>query len=467
MKEDSGTATATTTIAPLKLGEKMGFFSFSAASNIVYQFKSLYYLFFLTNVLKMNVLMAGTILTIGMIWDAVNDPIVGFFAVNHKFKNGEHCRPFALWYSLPWAATVVLLFSNFNLSERMEVAVALVIYIVFELFNTFVGIPYNSMGSLATNLDSDRRSINVYRNLGGCLGSGIGAVACLPMLKLFGALDGKGNLKDSGSSRGFFLTAIVMGLICIIGCLIHYFTTKERVKQVAEDEERLTAKAVTKMLFHSKAWIMNTLYVICYGVINTLTMTCIAYYATYIIGSTAAATMIQAAYLVSAIVASFLVAPIDRALGRKKTMILGAMIYIAGKIWFVLAPFNAAAMYVNAISIGIAVTITFVMFNTNRNNIVDIIEWKDGRRLDSLVSTADNLASKLATAGVVQAIALSLSMAGFSVSLPKQPAAVLNTINSMLGWVPLVFAALMLIVVFFLDIEGDMEKMNAEKKARN
>jgi len=455
--------TAAEAIAPIRLPEKLGFFSFSTASNIVYQFKSLYYLFFLTNVLKVNVLAAGTILTIGMIWDAVNDPMVGFWAVNHKFRNGEHCRPFALWCSLPWAATVVLLFSDFGLSERLEVVLALAIYIVFELFNTFVGIPYNSMGSLATNSDSDRRSINVYRNLGGCLGAAIGAVACLPLLKLFGALDGKGNLKGASSSRGFLLTAMVMGVICVIGCLVHYLTTKERVKQLAEEEARLTVKAVTKMLFHSKAWIMNTLYVICYAVINVLTMTCIAYYATYIMGSTSAATAIQAAYLVFSILASFLVAPIDRRLGRRKTMILGAMIYIAGKIWFVMDPFNIAAMYVNAVSIGIAVTITFVMFNTNRNNIVDLIEWKDGRRLDSLVSTADNLASKLATAGAVQIITLALSISGFGADLPTQPAAVLNTINAMLGWVPLIFALLMLAVVVFLDIDKEMDSMKAQK----
>ena len=31
--------------------EKLGFCTFSTASNVVYQFKSIYYLFFLTNVL--------------------------------------------------------------------------------------------------------------------------------------------------------------------------------------------------------------------------------------------------------------------------------------------------------------------------------------------------------------------------------------------------------------------------------
>ena len=446
--------------------EKLGFCTFSTASNVVYQFKSIYYLFFLTNVLKIDILVAGTILTLGTIWDAVNDPLIGFWAVNHKFKNGERVRPLAIWFAVPWAITVVLLFTNFGLPNKAAVAVALIVYLLFELFNTFVGIPYNSMGSLATNLDADRRSINVFRNLGGALGAGIGAVACLPLLKAFGAMDGKGNLIDSASSRGFLLTACVMGLVCIIGCVVHFFTTKERVKPIAEDDEKLSAKMVFAMLFRCKSWVLNMLYIICYGVINLLLMSCITYYATYVIGSTAAATAIQAAYLVAALGSSFLVSAIDRLLGRKRAMLLAAALFILGKVWFVINPFSLGAIYVNAISVGIALTITFVMFNTNRNNIVDIIEWQSGRRLDSLVSTADNLASKLAVAGATQLVALSLSRNGFDATLTVQPAGAIAAINAILGWIPMVVAAVMMVVIFFLNIEEDTQKMLEEKTAQ-
>lgn len=459
-------STVSQPIPRTRFPEKLGFCTFSTASNVVYQFKSIYYLFFLTNVLKIDILVAGTILTLGTIWDAVNDPLIGFWAVNHKFKNGERVRPLAIWFAVPWAITVVLLFTNFGLPNKAAVAVALIVYLLFELFNTFVGIPYNSMGSLATNLDADRRSINVFRNLGGALGAGIGAVACLPLLKVFGAMDGKGNLIDSASSRGFLLTACVMGLVCIIGCVVHFFTTKERVKPIAEDDEKLSAKTVFAMLFRCKSWVLNMLYIICYGVINLLLMSCITYYATYVIGSTAAATAIQAAYLVAALGSSFLVSAIDRLLGRKKTMLLAAALFILGKVWFVINPFSLGAIYVNAISVGIALTITFVMFNTNRNNIVDIIEWQSGRRLDSLVSTADNLASKLAVAGATQLVALSLSLNGFDAKLIAQPAGAITAINAILGWIPMVVAAVMMVVILFLNIENDTKKMLEEKTAQ-
>jgi Na+/melibiose symporter-like transporter len=43
-------------------------------------------LFFLTNVLKIPMGWAGAIIAIGTVWDAVNDPLFGYYAVNHRFK---------------------------------------------------------------------------------------------------------------------------------------------------------------------------------------------------------------------------------------------------------------------------------------------------------------------------------------------------------------------------------------------
>jgi GPH family glycoside/pentoside/hexuronide:cation symporter len=456
------TAAATDTrpeTAKIGFGEKLGFCAFSGSNNIVYQFKSLYFLFFLTNVVKINVFWAGTIFTAGMIWDAVNDPLIGYFAVNRVFKNGERVRPFALWHSIPWAAMMVLLFTDFGASQAVSVVVSLIVYIAFEVFNTFVGIPYNSMAGLATNRDADRRSINVFRNLGGCIGSAVGAVACMPLLKVFGALDGKGNLMADSASRGFFMVAVVMGIIIVGGSLTHYFTTKERVHQISDKTEHLSIRAVVGMLFRCRSWIFNTIYIICYMVINMLLMTCLTYYATYVLGSTAAATPLQAVYLASYLLTSFIVGPVDKKLGRRKTMMLGALIAIAGKIWFIVDPAAPGSIYLNAVTVGIAVTFAFVLFNTNRNNIVDIIEADTGRRIDSMIATADNLAAKLAVAGATQLLAVLLATAGYDAHLAAQPAAAINVINFMLGWAPGIVSVIMLASAYFLPIEKEYGKV--------
>ena len=445
--------------------EKLGFGTFSTASNVVFNFKDLFYLFFLTNVMGIEIAHAGIIIAIGIVWDAINDPLVGFWAVNHTFKNGEKCRPFALWCAVPWAITVVLMFTCFDVSYGLKLGIAVAIYFLFELFNTFAAIPYNSMGSLATNVDADRRSINVARNLGGCLGSGIGSIALYPLLGLFGGLDEAGNvLQTKAGETAFFYAAIVMGSVCILGSFAHYFTTRERVKQESDDESKISLVAAFKMLLSCRSWVLNTLYVVCYGILNLLIMSNINYYATYILGSGSKATPILAAFLGTSVLATILSIPIDKKLGRRGTMIFSAAIYVVGKIWFVIDPYSMGAIYVNGIFTAIAMSLAFVLFNTNRNNIADLIEWKNGRRIDSLVSTCDNLAAKLSKAGANLLATGALAAAGFNADLPQQPEAALTTICSLLGWIPMAVAAVMLVVVCFHPIEKEMAAMQQKKQ---
>lgn len=451
---------------PIGFAEKLGFCTFSTASNVVFNFKDLFYLFFLTNVMGIKIAHAGIITAIGIVWDAVNDPLVGFWAVNHRFKNGEMCRPLALWCAVPWAITTVLMFTCFDVAYGLKLGIAVAVYFLFELFNTFAAIPYNSMGSLATNRDSDRRAINVARNLGGCIGSAIGALALYPLLGLFGGLDEAGNvLQDNAGRRAFFFAAMVMGAVCIIGSLAHYFTTRERIHEQKEAESKIRFLDAVKMLLHCRSWVMNALYVICYGMLNLLIMSTINYYATYVLGSAAAATPILAVFLVMSVIATLLAIPIDKKIGRKHTMILSAAVYLAGKIWFILDPYSMGAIYVNSVTVAFSMALAFVCFNTNRNNIADLVEYQSGRRIDSLVSTCDNLAAKLSKAGTNLLMTGALAAAGFNADLPAQPQTAVNTICALLGWVPMLVAAVMLAVVCFHPIEKEMTAMERGKEA--
>ena len=450
MKKDKGV---------VKLPEKLGYMAYSTSANIVFNFKSLYYLIFLTNVLQIPVLTAGTMMTLGTIWDVANDPIIGVFAGNVKFRSKEKIRPYLLVIAIPWALGLVLLFTDFNLTQTLAVIVSLLIFFFYEIANTFRGIVYNGLGALASDNDDDRKSINAFRSLGACLGSGIGAVAVTPIVRLFGGLQEKNAIIGKGDARALFLTALVMGALCVFGCLVHYFTSKERVQEKEEHDDSVSIKDTYKMLFKCKSWVWNMLYIMGYGICNTLIMSAINYYAAYILGSSSKATPILATYLVVSIVMSLLTPKIDTLLGRKKTMYLGVISQIVGKVIFMLNPTNEIFIYINAISVGFGATITFIMLNQNRNNISDVVEIQNHRRLDAMVSTGDNLASKLAEALVTQLMAFALAAAGFNEALKiNQTVATKTVICGLLGLVPCIVLVGMLITIRFLDIEKEKKE---------
>ena len=446
----------------VKTSEKIGFLTFSASTNIVFNFKDIYYLFFLTDVLEIPMKIAGIMTTIGIIWDAINDPLIALYTANHRFKTGEQVRPFALYYCVPWAISVVLLFTNFHVSAVWAAVIGVTIFFAFETFYTFLCMPYNSLASLATDSDEDRKSINAYRSLGGCIGTGIGSVAVKPLVRLFGGL--KSGAITASDSGALFRTACFMGVLCIVGSLVHYYTSKERIKDENEAEEKISMIQAYKILFKCKSWVFNMLYIICYGIEVALIMKAIEYYGKYILqGDT---TPILAGYLVLAIITSIVTPMIDKKIGRKLTMIIAAAVLIIGKIPFMINPFSTFAIFVNAITTGFGATATFVMFNTNRNSIADILAVRNNRRMDSLVGGGDNLISKLAEALAVAIMTGSLTSAGYDVALGlNQTPATITAINAFLGWVPMLIAVVTLITAFFIDTKKEYEE--AKRQAAN
>ena len=456
MKKDNGSV--------VRLPEKLGFLGLSTASNVVFNFKSIYYTIFLTNVLHIPIAIAGYMNTAGLVWDFVNDPLVGVWANNIHFKSGEKIRPYLLFIALPYAVGMVLLFTDFGLSWQLAVALQLLVFFLYEIANTFRGIAYNGLGGLASNNDADRKAINAYRSLGGCLGSAIGAVAVTPLVKLFGGLKGENAIISRDDAPALFKTALFMGFLCLFGCLLQYFTSRERVKEEEVHEDRISIGETYRMLFKCKSWIWNMLYIMCYGVVQLFIMNNISYYAAYILGSSAKATPILAVYLVVAIIVSALAPKIDSLLGRKTTTLLAVLVQIAGKIPFIINPYSIVNVIINAVSMGIGGTLAFVIFNTNRNNISDVVEIINGRRLDTMVSMGDTLASKVAEALVGLAMTSAMAWAGFDEALKMdQTPATRATICALLGWVPCIVLALMAYFGHRIDIEKEKEEALARR----
>lgn len=117
---------------------------------------------------------------------------------------------------------------------------------------------------------------------------------------------------------------------------------------------------------------------------------------------------------------------------------------------------------INAMTTGIGATAAFIMFNTNRNNIADIVEFKFRRRIDSMVSTCDNLISKLAEALAVWIMGIALSLAGYDAALGvNQNPETVSTICALLGWVPCIVTAAM---AFFACRTRIAEEYEEEKE---
>ena len=83
--------------------------------------------------------------------------------------------------------------------------------------------------------------------------------------------------------------------------------------------------------------------------------------------------------------------------------------------------------------------------------------------MDGMIGTADNLSTKLGEALAAQLLTQMLARAGYNADLTVQPDAAINVINAMLGIVPAVFGGLIILVVLFLNIDVEMDKMRRSR----
>ena len=77
--------------------------------NIYWNTLSIWLVFWYTTIVGIEPGVAGTIFFIGMIWDAISDPVVASVAERVRTRHGTY-RPFLLYGSFGLAACFVLLF---------------------------------------------------------------------------------------------------------------------------------------------------------------------------------------------------------------------------------------------------------------------------------------------------------------------------------------------------------------------
>ena len=69
----------------------------------------LYLLYFYTDIVGITPLMAGWIYALGIAWEAVTDPFMGYLAERTRTKMGSY-RPYIFYGAIPLAFSFVLLF---------------------------------------------------------------------------------------------------------------------------------------------------------------------------------------------------------------------------------------------------------------------------------------------------------------------------------------------------------------------
>lgn len=160
---------------PLPLLEKIGYGLGDYGINFHFSMTTNFLLFFYTEVFGLLPAVAGTVLLVARISDALTDPLMGLIADRTHSRWGK-LRPYLLFGAVPLGVASVLLFSVPTLSPGAKVAYAYATYILYGVAFTIVTIPYSALTASITSDAQQRTELSTFRIGFATLGGGSVAV---------------------------------------------------------------------------------------------------------------------------------------------------------------------------------------------------------------------------------------------------------------------------------------------------
>lgn len=422
-------------------------------------------LIFFTNVAGIPAGLAGSVLLIGKIWDAINDPIVG--VLTDKTKSRRWGRrlpwlfygaiPFGIFFFLQW---IVPQFSN----DRTTQVWSLFWYYVFigivsQVFYTVVNLPYTAMTPELTQDYDERTSLNSYR-FGFSIG---GSVLSLVLAQVIFA-----NISDRALQ--YVVLAGVCGVISTVALYWCVFGTRDRIlafeAKRAETPEppAIPIKEQLKIVFNNRPFLFVIGIYLCSWLAVQLTASIIPYFVVNWMGlKDADVPIVLIGVQGTALLMLFVWGALSKRWGKKVVYFMGMGFWIIAQIGlFFLQPNQLGWMYALAILAGVGVSTAYLIPWSMLPDVIELDELRTGQRREGIFYAFMVFLQKLGLALGLFLVSIALETSGFQEAvsgqstLPVQPDAALQAIRFAVGPLPMVFLISGLILAYFYPLTREV-----------
>lgn len=194
--------------------------------------RQIFYAIFLTDVVGLDPRLASIAAFLGILWDAVNDPIVGAISDRLRTRWGRR-RPFLLWFSVPYAFAFVMLWWAPPFENQILLAATVSLaYMLSDTLQSLVSVPLYALTPEISPDYDERTSLTGYRmffNLVASLAAAVAAPAIVDASLAAGATQ----------QQGYFIVSSLFGGLAVLPLLVIFFSVRERQRS----EEEIQAEA--------------------------------------------------------------------------------------------------------------------------------------------------------------------------------------------------------------------------------
>ncbi len=462
-------ATPTGRSTRLSIWTKLAFGSGDWSSASFGTLRQVFYAIFLTDVVGLEPRLASIAALVGILWDAVNDPLVGMLSDRVRTRWGRR-RPFLLFFSIPYALAFIILWWAPPFENQLLLAFTVTLaFMLSDTLQTLVMVPLYALTPEITPDYDERTSLTGYRIFFNLLASLVTAVSAPAIIDSF---------LESGATQqqGYLVVAALFGGLAVMPLLLIFFVVRERTRSAeeVERERRVSFREIVRVAWSNIPFRVATLLYMLNWITFDIVALALPFFLVYWVASGDLLAQVFGLSLESAVFAFLLVTSVavlpfwvwlSNRLAKHTAYIIGMSFWaLVQLLIFTIQPGQIKTILVLAVLAGISVSTAHVLPEAIFPDVIEWDELRTRRRQEGIYYGVLNFIRKLAGA---LAIFIALQVLGwFGYQSPPDGATFFQQPDQALAAIRFLIGPLGAILLFSAILVSWFYPLTRERHAR-
>ena len=412
-------------------------YSFGAvATALSYQAFSTYILYFYVDVIKLSVPLATIGMLIWGIWNAINDPLLGYLSDRTKTRWGRRI-PYILFTALPFGLIYFLTWSPpFSSFEQLPLFLYFLTFIcLFDLCYTITVLNWAALFPEMFRSLTERAEVNSYRQSFGMLGLMIG-IAAPPLLF---------------TTIGWSTMGAIFGALIAAAYLISLYGSKEKPAEGPQPNLFLALKQ-TLINRSFASFVFSNLFI---QYAFTMVLALIPFFAKYILRVPEQnITYIMLSALLVAIPGMFLWRYLAVKFGAKPVYRAAILAFLLSLIPFLFLSSLSGAM-ISAVLVGLSFSGIILISDVLLSDVIDEDVLNSGARREGMYFGTNALVTRLAIGLEAASIGSVFILTEYNPVIFTQSREFLAGLRFLIAGLPIVALLLAHFLMRFYPLEGE------------
>ena len=454
-------ALSETSSTSLNLTTKLAYGSGELSKEIPGSILVFFILFFLTNVVGLNPGLAGGVLMVGRLWDAISDPMVGWLSDHTRSSWGRRypwmllgAIPLGICFFLQWwippVSTPWVLFGYYSL-------IAILLFTAL----TAVAIPHAALAAELTQEYNERTKLASFKaafSIGGSLLGLILAQLIFAMIR-----DTQQQYLILGAVAGA-ITTLSVGL-CVWGTYQRYWSMHAIRRPSQQASTSLPIWGQVRIALSNRPFLYVIGVYICSWVGLQVSAAILPYFVVNVMGLTDNHfTQMAIAVQGTALTMMLFWGKLGQRIGKRAIYCLGIPLTLMALIGlFLLQPGQIGLMYGLGMMVGMGLSTAYLVPWSMLPDVIDLDELNTGQRREGIFCGILIQLQKLGTAIAIFLVGKTLDWSGFAAEVAgqtpaAQPESALWAIRWLMGPLPGLLLAIGVAVAVFYPISREVHQ---------